>query len=1734
MQHQELIGHEPAASPEARVVADGTPARRYRDFRELSTGTPRLDRALGHGAAASLVAGRGQAAPATAALLQREYEFRHALGDEWAAVPVAFVPHGEGFLLILKDPGGETLRRSAAPGADAGAFIALALRLTAAVGQMHAAGVLHRALTPDRFLLGDDGRARLTGFGHAITNTDAALASAEDKAANDDQLTWDEDSFNYMAPELGARMNLRVDARADLYALGCILYELLVGRLPFPGADAAARVHAHATQTARAPAEVVEGVAPQLSLLVMKLLEKAPAQRYSDAACVLADLRRCDTQLRQHGRIAPFALDVYSALSTPRGPDCVLGREAELQTLLALYRTVAERARSRAAWVSGPSGIGKSTLLREAMARVQPSGAPLLATAKSEEGRRGKPYALLVEALEPLLQHVLGCADDEFAVWRHRIASAAKPVERTLAALLPALGVIVGLPVQAAPVDAPDAAPALERERVLQGMARLVACFATPARPLVLLLDDLQWADVETLQVLERLLFQHDDVALLLVGTFRDNEVSAEHPLRAGRLAEVPEAVRIELGPLDDAALRQMIALTLQQDESAIGELAEVIGRKTERNPLFARHLLHLLAGDGLLAYDAESASWRWSLEALVSHPGVGSVGELMARRFEQLAASTQALLRLMACLGHRASDGALALAMDVKAGTDAARRLQASLDDARDAGSILRDGNDWVFRHDRIREAAYRSIPPQERPRMHLRIVRRQLLHAGDPAQVFSLAAQASLARLAVESPQERRDFARLNLEAGRQAKAATAHHSALGFFRAALAFLGEDDCSDDGLAARALCGEAEFMTGSLEAAEARLAALEEVAGDGIFGADLARLRAALYTTLGAFDRALDVGLAFLRKSGIDMPRRPDDAAVDREHATLQAWIDRHGIGALRQLPIVADPLRRAITDIFADLIPPALYTDQNLVDFILMRMIGLAIAQGHADASADGYVCMTQVFGVRYGDYAAAREFGALALHLVDERGLSRYRGRVYMSFGTMMVPWSQPARAARDYIRRAYDAAVASDDHTFALYCGPNQARGMLFAGEYLGDVRDTVERGLALARDANFQLVIDALLAQKVLLAQLQDGTEGDPDAQPRTPQEGEPATLVDFAYWVHRLQAALLGGRLAEAIEARRRAEACAASGRTFAESGDLPFYGALALLALPERDASQQAALQRDVYQLRTWVQACPANFLARYQLVWAEMCRIDGDPLAAVEAYARAVSHARRHGFTQVEALAAERAAAFHASRGDDLSAHGNLRHARGAWQRWGAVAKARQLQAAHPGLFEIEDPVPNTRRMQSLDAQAVLRISTALASEIVPARLVETLLRTALENAGAELGTLVLLRHDTWQVRAQARVADGAITLSQAGAAFDAGTLPVSIVQAVARTQQHIVVDDARESTSFAQDDYIRRQRPRSILCVPLMRHATLIGALYLENNLASHVFTPAKAEVLEVIASQAAFALENARLYEELIDQNHQRAHAEEQLRSTLTELERATRLKAMGELVASIVHEVGQPIAAVDTSASAALRWLDRSPPDIGEAREMLTHISKSALRARTIIQGLRAKARNAEPQFAAFDLGEALREAATLVAGALDTLGVTLETQGLDAAVPVHGDRVQLQQVAVNLLMNAAESMATLAHGPRPLRMACEIEAREVRIVVDDVGPGIGPEAAQHLLKPLFTTKANGMGMGLAICKSILDAHGGMLTLSQRETAGARAVFSLPRAAPASNGAAPQQ
>ncbi|SDP50445.1 GAF domain-containing protein [Ralstonia sp. 25mfcol4.1] len=423
--------------------------------------------------------------------------------------------------------------------------------------------------------------------------------------------------------------------------------------------------------------------------------------------------------------------------------------------------------------------------------------------------------------------------------------------------------------------------------------------------------------------------------------------------------------------------------------------------------------------------------------------------------------------------------------------------------------------------------------------------------------------------------------------------------------------------------------------------------------------------------------------------------------------------------------------------------------------------------------------------------------------------------------------------------------------------------------------------------------------------------------------------------------------------------------------------------------------------------------------------------------------------------------------------------------------------------------------------------DMLALRQISHSLSTEAMPARRIETLLQAALQSTGASWGCLAVLRDGEWDVAASAvgpapqrSLADPDTFLLPPAM----GALPAAILDAATRLGNGLVLQDAREAADWQADDYVRRFRPRAVICVPMRCNGGLVGALYLEHLHTSGVFTPTRTAVVEIIAQQAGFALENARLHDALSEQCARLSSTEEKMRATLSELARASRLQAYGELVASIVHEMAQPVTALDSSARAGLRWLDRSSPNIDGAREMLAHISACALRARTIINGLRAKARQAAPTFSLFDLDDALREVADMVAATLDAMHVELRLVGPPCGTPLRGERVPLQQAIINLLMNGAESMLGIPTGKRLLTLACEPAQDMLHIHIDDHGEGFAPELADRIFEPLFTTKPHGMGMGLGICRSIVDAHHGRLDLAQRPTGGTRATITLPRIA----------
>jgi predicted ATPase/signal transduction histidine kinase len=1660
--------------------------------------------------------------------LEREYALREFLHASWAAVPQAFVRHDDGVVLVMSDPGGQPLREACGAMWTQEAFLVVASGIVRAVEAMHAGGIVHLNLTPDNVLFDRiSGRASLCGFGCAGLQG-ALLQTLSGKT-----------SFAYTAPEVLGGLTAVAAPAADLYALGCLFYELLTGRSPFEGKDLLEWVHSH---MARLPTPI-DGVRPDLSpavvRMVMRLLEKASETRHPDALALLADIAGCERVLgASHSPASPL-VEAMPPSREDRSGRRHYGQRAHLAALEGVLGRVQANKAAQLVLVSGPSGIGKTSLI-QVFRDTALSGQTIFAGNKSERVNQHVPFSALTEVLQGLLRPVLGANEDDFRAWRDVLKSALEGSGSVLCKLMPDLRTLLG------EVVAPELNPRKEREALLNAAVDFIGAYCRRGRPVVLFFDDLQWTDGETLEVIRLLLHSAANSELLLIGAYRSGEWT-ELPSLMKALADPASLTTIALEPLQINDLARFVRERYRCSDTDANALADLLQAKTLGNPFFVEQFVSNLERSGFVATDWDGLGPRWDLAMLRARDFTDNVVEFLVQRLTALPAVTLPVLRILACVGARASMARLSIA----AGLEPVE-IHDALSHAVDLDCVRADGDAYAFWHDRIQEAVYATLSDTQRAAMHLDIAR-ALSHSlhldtADDA-VFVAAGQANLAEAVIVSRAERRHFAQLNVAAAQKAMHVTAHGSALNYLHTASKLIdGDEDL--DGFAHRVefMIAECEFLTNLLDAAETRLAQLARADIDLVLLAEVTRVQAALYTTLDKPETAMQVGFDFLARIGIDIPWRPTDDDVRAAYDGFLLALNGRSPADLFDQPLLTDPLRKGTLNVLADLIPPALFVDVNLMDLLVLRMATESIEHGHSDSCCYAYVTVIWVSGIRFNDYALGYAFARLAIDLIERKGLQNYKARTHMGFGLYVLPWTGRLRDGLDYIREAFDAAMKTGDMTFAVYCRRNLASIMIVAGVPLADVRREALRALDFASAARFGLVIDAVRAQLALIDALV-GLGGEQDVQGTDTaliedfsayaDQNSHRTIAEFSFWVHRMQACMVFGDVAGALEAEVRAEPISWSSRSFVEMADFHFYAALAHAAalrncgVAER-AAHRLALSNHHRKLKNWAIHSPENFVGRAELVTAEMGRVSGvDAIQIGLSYDMAIAHAQEQGFSNDAALASEMAASFYAENGLTAIARGYLRGARSNYTIWGALAKVAALDK-HPLLLGQRQPGTShagtdvgaqaDARLQ-LDTLAVVRASNALSSEIMPERVVETLMATALAMSGAQSGALLLNTAQGLSVAASAVVQDGGVQVDVLARPVDAGILPLSLIQTVSRTFHTIVLDDASLDHTFSRDPCFQARHPRSIFCMPLIKQSRLIGILYLENNLAAGAFVPARTSVLEVLASQAAIALDNARLYDELLNENRQRITAEEALRHAQADFERAARLITMGELVASIVHEVTQPINAIGTSAGAALRWLNREVPDLDESRQMLEQIVSDSARAKSVVHGLREMAKKSVPTMALFDLPAAISEVLALARAHLHDVSVELDDGLAAGAGEAFGDRVQIQQVTLNLIMNALEAMSEVTDRERVLRIRCRRSVLgTIEVFVEDNGRGLDTGSLNKIFEPFFTTKQNGMGMGLAICQSIIQAHGGQLGVTSAGEHGTIVWFSLPIAA----------
>jgi PAS domain S-box-containing protein len=1785
--------------------------------------------------------------PTSASLnrLTHEYGLKDDLDDAWAARPVALMRYNDRMTLVLKDPGGAPVDRLLGRPLDVSRFLRIAIPLAGAIRQMHERGLIHKDIKPANILVdATSGGVWLTGFGIA-----SRLPRERQTPAPPESIAG---TLAYMAPEQTGRMNRSIDQRSDLYALGVTLYQMLTGSLPFAAADPMEWVHCHIARKPVPPSERLETVPAAVSALILKLLAKTAEERYQTAAGLERDLRRCLAAWEAQHRIDAFPLGQQDTPDQLLIPQKLYGREREIETLLAAFDRVVASGRPELVLVSGYSGIGKSSVVNELhRALVPPRG--FFASGKFEQYQRDVPYSTLAQAFQGLVRPILSKSKAELSSSRDAFVEALGPNGRLMVDVVPELKLILG---DQPPV--PELPPQDAQRRFQLVFRRFLGVFARPEHPLALFLDDLQWLDAATLDLLEDVLTQPDVRHLLLVGAYRDNEVTPTHPLMR-RLAAIRQAGApvqdILLAPLGFEDVGRLISDALHCERDRAEPLARLVHEKTGGNPFFTIQFLTALAEEGLLAFDHGKARWSWDLDRIQAKGFTDNVVELMLGKLSRLPVQTQAALQQLACLGNAAT----ATLSVVHGGTEAA--LHAALWEAVRAGLVFRHEGAYHFLHDRVQEAAYALIPAGEQAAEHLRIGRLLAARTAPEAieeNVFEIVRQLNRGATLLTSGEEREQLAELNLLAGKRAKATTAYTSALVYFATGEALLAEDrwerrhELSFALAFHRAAC---EFLTGDTAAAEDRLAMLSHRAVDLADLAAVACLRVELFTTLDRSDRSVEVALDYLRRVGIAWSAHPTQDEVRREYERMWQQTASRPIETLLDLPRMADPVWNATTDVLTSVVSPALYTDQNLYCIVIGRIANLSLEHGNNDASSYAYAIIGTVLGAQFGDYKAAFRFGQLGFNLA-QHGLDRFKARIYLIFGHHVMPWSKPIRTSRSLIRLAFDAAQEAGDLTYGAFGRTHLVTHLLASGDPLDEVQREAAAGLDFARQARFGLVVDRITGQLQLIRTLRGLTPifgrfddaGFDEERFEQHLEADPRlALAACWYWIRKLQARVLANDHAAAIAAAAQAEGLLWTSPAFFERAEYHFYAALARAALcdaaPDAERTRHLeALAAHHRQLQEWAENCLENFENRAALVGAEIARIDGRDADAMRLYEQAIRSARTNGFIHNEALANELASRFYAARGFEKIARVYLQDARYGYLRWGADGKVRQIEQLHPNLRDAPVPASPTATIGApvgqLDVGTVLKAAQAVSGEIVLGKLIKTLLRIAVEHAGAERGLLILFPGDEPRISAEATTGRGEVEVTLRQTAASPAELPESVLHTVIRTRQSVILDDALAQNPFSADEYISQKHAQSVLCLPLVKQAKLIGVLYLENNLASYVFTPARISVLELLASQAAISLENARLYNDLqerearirrlVDSNiigvliwdfqgriieanqafldlvgyaredlvsgrlrwmeltpaewrdadnralaelkavgtrpprekeyfrkdgsrvpvlvgattfgdredegvafvldlteRKRAEAEardseRRYREGQMELAHANRVTTMGQLTASIAHEVNQPIAAAVIDAQAALRWLGAHRLD--EVRQSLGYIIESGGRASEVIGRIRRLVTKTPSRKDSIDINSTILDIIALTRSEVLRHGASLQTELATGLPLIEGDRVQLQQVVLNLILNAVEAMRGLDEGARELRISTRTDASNgVLVAVRDTGPGLDLTSADRLFEAFYTTKPDGMGMGLSICRSIIETHGGQLWATANEPRGAVFQFTLP-------------
>jgi len=1455
-----------------------------------------------------------QPSPDLNARWQHEYAVLQSIQSKWVIRPLGLKQVDYALVLVLEDFGSCNLAHLAAqntnPNIDLADRIALALQLCEALSAVHEHRLIHGDVSSKNVLVDVVGlRLKLCDFGLS-TRLDH-----EQKPGHDGILRG---TLEYMSPEQTGRTNLDVDYRSDFYSLGVTLYELFCGRTPFQSNDPMTLLHAQIAITPT-PLHILDPAFPEtLSKIVQKLLSKSPDDRYQSSFGLQSDLTECAQQWHRCRRIEPMPLARADIPERFCIANKLYGREAETAAIVSAFERIST-GRAELQLISGYSGIGKTALVSE-LHRPIIARRGYFVRGKCDQYSRNQPYSALIQAFQQLLRQLAAEGEQRRSYWRTELSAALGENAAAVNDIIPGLALLIGVPA-ALPV-----LPAAENEnRFHIAFSQFVKALSSRVHPLVVFLDDLQWADASTLKLIEHLVRVDAELCTLIIGAYRDNEVDDVHPLRlainAMERAQLPVA-HLRLRDLSLAEVSELIADTLHSTPAEVATLAALCLEKTQGNPFFLSQFLRALEQNGEVHYVRSEGSWRWNITQIRLRGMTDNVVELMLEKLRTLHEDTQNLLTLAAHLGD-SFDMRQLMAVG---GADALKTADV-LWPALRSGMVLpvNEGYKFLqnpeklktaryrFLHDRVQQAAYSLTLDSERKALQLRSGRLLLASSTESeleARLFTILELFNQALELVQEPSERARLLELNVRGGLWAKSASAFTAASRLLRCAKSLLLENAWQSQPEQTLALykgLAEAEYLSGNFAAAE-------RLYPEGIAATDSAIAKATLclvqvdqYHIQARFIESYEVLLLALKLLGRSFPadeaqaaqQFPADFALTEQ--LLEPFSDEHLLAAAE----ITEPEFLIELRIYAAL-SFATYQSGRFNAFVVdgCRMVQAILRHGQSDLSCIGYAAFVTSMSAMGRPYSQCYRMGKLALTLAEQRENKHYRINIYQYFPAFYQHWGEPLANTFAYMEKGFEIGQTGINPLSTGYCALLRSVNKFVQGVALDELELECERGLKflqISHQPNTEnmlhygvlLPVQALRAKSVHplsfdTAQCSATEFFNGDYQsPSIVLAFYSAAMIRHAYFLDdRAQWQQFSANLGII-------RACLPDSPTWTEAS---FYVALGLFreefADPDQREANYRAAQLHLECFNVWAEGSEENFRHKYLLLAAEAARIRGDDKAAMDLYARAIDSAKDADYPACEALANELYARFWLAQNQRQLASNFIREAHFHYRRWGALAKCQHIEQHWPNItfrvLEQRQTMSNktatfrnvSEQTGLLDLQSLLKANQLIAKEIQLDSLLQKMLEVLLENAGAELGAIILDDDDQLIVEAAGGVTEGRRVhceriRKRLADYVDNGQplLPHTIIEYVRLTRAALVLNSPAADERFSNSVYLRQRQPKSVICMPVVTQGKLVALVYLENNQLDNAFTAKQQMTLELLSGQAAISLVNARLYESL---------------------------------------------------------------------------------------------------------------------------------------------------------------------------------------------------------------------------------------------------------------------